>query len=52
MIVSATALRNHNRTAFEEMTSWKAFKTEHMKSKYFWIFVMKILNFKNDEEIA
>ena len=29
--VAYTASRNHNRTIFEEMTSW----TKYMKSKYF-----------------
>ena len=44
-----TALRNHNRTVFEEMTSWTsltlhigmetAFQTKHIKSKYVRIFI-------------
>ena len=50
-----TALRNHNRTVFKEMTSWTAltwyiglktaFYTKHIKRKYFRIFIMMIFNF-------
>ena len=46
------ALRNHNRTVFEGMTSWTslswqigmktAFKANYMKSKYFRTFVLKV----------
>ena len=47
-----TALRNHNRTGFEEMSFWTAsswfmgmktvLETKHIKSKFVRIFIMKI----------
>ena len=50
-----TALSNHNRIVYQEMSSWTAltwyigiktaFKTKHVKSKCVWIFIMMIFNF-------
>ena len=52
-----TALHNHNRSVFEEITFWTAllwyigmktgFWTKHLKNKNVWIFIMMIFNFHN-----
>ena len=50
------------RTVFAGMSSWTAltwykvtkttFKTKNVKSKSFWMFFMKILNFESDRKIC
>ena len=55
--IGNTALRNHMRIVFDEMSSWipltmylwmkTTFWTKYVLSKYGWIFIMMIFDFHN-----